>query len=719
MPQGIFNDNWYRVAEIKPRFKTQVNIQRHVYRGQVWYVMHDRVGGKLHRFSAVAYWLVMQMDGKASVQALWEAAIQRFDTEAPSQTELLTLLGQLYQANALLSDASPNIQLMLKNMHDQQRRQWIQKIANPMAIKIPLWDPDTFLNRTQHWVKPLFAPWFAAVWVGVVLLALLMAGQHWARLTHNLSDTVLTPSNLLILACIFPVIKLIHELAHAYATKHWDGEVHEIGMMFLIFMPVPYVNASSSSAFSQAHQRMLVAAAGMLIEIAIAAVALLYWVSADEGVGKVVAYNIVLIAGISTLLFNANPLLRFDGYYILADLLQIPNLYNKAQQYFLYMLKRYALRLPNEKPNATSLSERAWFLSFAVSSYLYRVFISVSIALFIANEYFVVGMLLAAWSLFNLLAMPVIKGVKFMLSDGRIKQKPLVFWGRTASLLGFCFTLLTVIPMPYWTHAQGVLWLPQDAHVRAGHDCIIKHYLAAPDQNVQKGQPVIQCADPFLMKEIDVNQARYQEAEVEYIAALAQSSVKAEIKKVSMNTALQDLQRTRQRKRELIITATTSGRFVLPKAQDLIGKFVKQGEVIAYVIPPQTPSVRAVVLQQDVDKVRYATEKIELWRASHLGQTLIANIERELSGGTNQLPSKVLGVAGGGDIPVDPRDQEGLSTFSKVFLFDLTLEEAGLNLSEGAHYNERVFIRFYHGNEPLMERWLRFAKVALMEKLNV
>ena len=201
-------------------------------------------------------------------------------------------------------------------------------------MTIPLWDPDRFLESTLFLLQPFRGVLGSLLWLSVVAPATLIAGLYWGELSSDFSDRVLTAQGLVILALVYPFVKLAHELAHAYTTKAMGGEVHELGIMFIVFYPVPYVDASSAAVFSGKWQRVLVGAAGMAAEVFLAALAFYLWLTVEPGVIRACAYDLILIAGVSTLIVNGNPLLRFDGYYILSDLLEIPNLASRSTRYW-------------------------------------------------------------------------------------------------------------------------------------------------------------------------------------------------------------------------------------------------------------------------------------------------------------------------------------------------------------------------------------------------
>src|SRR5512134_79840 len=378
----LHSPSWYRVAQLRPRLRGHARIHRHHYRGELWYVLEDRTSRRVHRFNSTAYYIVGLLDGRRTVHEIWEAATERFGDDAPTQDEVIRLLGQLHSAEVLQTEAMPDLSELARRARKGKKKTWLQNLLSPLAIRIPLVDPDRFLERWLPWYGPWFGWVGLAVWAVVVGFGIAAAAAHWDELTADVTSQILAPQNLLILWLTFPVVKLAHELGHACAVKAWGGEVHEMGIMLLVLMPIPYVDASAASAFPQARRRVVVGAAGMLVEVFLASIAMLLWVEAEPGLARAVLYDVMLIAGVSTVVFNANPLLRYDGYYMLADLVQIPNLRARANQYLGYLAETrlFGVRQPAIEASA---GERRWFVFFAIASFLYRNFVMLAIALFI------------------------------------------------------------------------------------------------------------------------------------------------------------------------------------------------------------------------------------------------------------------------------------------------------------------------------------------------
>ena len=417
----FLSSSWYRVAGLRPKLREHAVVHRHRYRGDVWYVVHDHATARLHRLSPAGYVVVGAMDGMRTVEKLWHEAMTRLGQEAPSQDEIIYLLAQLHAADLLQTEVSPDFAELLERATRTERSRWLKNVLNPLALRIPLWHPDTFLERTLPLVKWLFGWRGAVLWLLVVLPAIVLAAQHWQELGDNATQRILAADNLLLIGLSYPILKALHEFGHGYAVKAFGGTIHEFGIMFLVFAPMPYVDASAASEFRSKWQRAIVGAAGMLVEVFVAALALYVWLAVEPGLVRALAFNVMLIAGVSTVLFNGNPLLRYDGYYILSDILEIPNLATRATRYWGYLVMRYAFRTEDQEFAATR-GERVWLFLYAPASFLYRQMVILAIAIFIASEYVAVGIAIAVWSLMTGVVMPAAKALWQVMASPRFRR---------------------------------------------------------------------------------------------------------------------------------------------------------------------------------------------------------------------------------------------------------------------------------------------------------
>jgi putative peptide zinc metalloprotease protein len=470
MSESLFSTYWYRVANLKPALRDSAQVSRHFYRKQAWYVIRNGLNGRSHRFNAAAYVLIGQMDGKRTVQKIWEDADKISSDQLPTQDEIIQLLGQLHQADLIQSNIQSSTIELFHQIQGQQNQAWKKKVTNPFSLRFPLWDPDQFLQRWEFIAAPLLTRAAFILWLLIVLSALVLSVQHWPELSGRLSGQLFSPQNLILLWLVYPAVKICHELGHAFAVKKWGGEVHEMGIMLLALTPLPYVDASSSSAFPDKRNRIAVAACGMAVELLLASLALFVWLNVEPGLISALAYNVMLIGGVSTLLFNGNPLLRYDGYYILADLAEIPNLGQRSTSYLGYLLQKYVLGCTDVISPVTAPGEKIWFVVYGPISFAYRILILVGLILMVSSHFFAIGVLIAIWGTITLLIWPATRTLKNFLSGPKAQHKRsrivVIAGGFTVGM----FFLIFVFPMPLWTTTQGVVWLPEQSVIRAGVD---------------------------------------------------------------------------------------------------------------------------------------------------------------------------------------------------------------------------------------------------------
>jgi putative peptide zinc metalloprotease protein len=716
MSGPILANAWYRVAELKPRLRSHARLHRHRYRGQVWYLLQDPVSNRIHRFTPAARLFIAAMVGQRSVNQLWELTNKHLGEEAPTQDEIINLLGQLHAADLLQSDATPDAVEVFDRGERQEKALRLRSFMNPMALRLHLWDPDAVLNRIEPLIRLLWSRWGGLLWLAVVIPALLLIPPHLPELTGNFSDRVLAVDNLLVLWLVFPLIKAAHEFGHAAATKRGGGEVHDMGIVMLIFIPVPYVEASAATAFKSKYERALVAAAGMIVEVFIAAIAFYFWLLAEPGLVRAILFNVMLVAGVSTLVFNGNPLLRYDAYYILADMLEIPNLANRSTRYWSYLAERYLFGARDiEQPDATR-SEKGWFLFYGMASTAYRTFVTISIALFIAGQFFVIGVVLAIWAVAAMAVLPVFKAFKHIASSPNLNTRRGEAAGIAGAVFGALMLLLFVVPAPYSTSAEGVIWLPEQAIVRAGNEGFIDQFLVTPGSIVSKGDVLLKISNPALDARIEQSAAREAELEAAYAAQLTQDRAQASVVREQLDSERSTLKFLRKRAEGLSVRAASGGAFFVPKSSDVIGRFQKKGDLLGYVIDQARPLARVVVAQDAVDLVRLDANSVKVRYAHRPELVADGRIARHVPASEAYLPSRALATEGGGHIATDPRDQKGTKAMERMFQLDIEMTGA---VAPGTFFGERVYVRFEHGMLPLGLQAYRAIRLLFLSHFNV
>jgi putative peptide zinc metalloprotease protein len=715
MTRPLLSSDWYRMRTLKPRLRGHVQLHRHDYRGQVWYVIEDRIGGRHHRFNFASYRVLGLMDGRRDMSALWEVMTQELNDETPTQDDVIRLLGQLHAADLVLADITPDVAELFERRAKQQRRKWMGRIGNPIALRFPLFDPDSLLKRMVRTMRPLLGWPGVLLWLAVVVPALVVLPSHWSELTGNASERLLANDNLILLALLFPLVKAAHELGHAMACRMRGSEVHEIGLMLLVFYPVPYVDVSNASALVGKWQRALIGAAGMLAELFVAAVAFYFWLALEPGVLRAMAYDVAVLASVTTLFFNANPLLRYDGYYILADVIECPNLGSRATRYWQYLAERHVFGVRNpERPEGTP-GEMRWFLAYAPLSYVYRLFVSISIALLVAQKFFLFGVVIAVWAVGSSLLWPIAKALKALASAPRFADRST----RIRSVLGG-FVLaaalaLFVVPLPYHTSGEGVLWMPERAILRAESGGFVREVLLPSGTALHAGQAVVQSVEPGLVARIDVQAAKVEEAQTKFDAAWGVSQAQAQQLEQELGRERAALASLHDEADRLTLRSQLAGTLLIDKAADLPGRWLRKGDIVGYVRTGDAPLVRVVMPQSDVDAVRLATRSVEVRLPQAVGETWSARLLRSVPAAARQLPSAALGGKGGGLVAVDPRDDKGIATLESVFEFELELPMAVPHEWLGS----RVYVRFEHTAEPIGQRMVRAVRRAFLSQFQV
>ncbi|MDH3647200.1 MAG: efflux RND transporter periplasmic adaptor subunit [Gammaproteobacteria bacterium] len=705
---------WYRVCDLKPRLRHHIRVHRHHYRKQRWYVLEDPSSGRIHRLDQYAYQIISYMNGEHNMDSVWLMAGEKLGDRAPTQDQSIQLLGQLHAADVLHCDVPPDTQELFSRYEKQNRSRLLQAFRSPFFQRIPLLDPETLLGKWIPYARPFFSRWGLALGLLLVLSGGIAAAMNWQSLVADARTSLLSPINLLLLWLVYPVVKALHELGHALAVKHWGGEVHDTGVMLLVFMPVPYVDASTANAFDDKWSRIVVSGAGIAVEMTLAALAMLVWLAVEPGVVRTIALDVMTIGGISTLLFNGNPLLKFDGYYVLSDLIEIPNLGSRSSQFYGYLFKRYLLGLHNTRKPVVGTGERNWLLVYGFASFVYRTFILIAILFFVAGISLTLAVVLGAWGITGQIVIPTVQKMNRMLQDPQVRERRV----RAVAVSLTVFLVIAAIlltPMPHRSMAEGTVWMDEDAQVRTGTDCFVERLLTETDTMVTAGTPLVECSDPFLDSRLKVVTAQLRELQARLTMERSRDVAKAQLVEDEMSAIETRLDDVRHRTAQLFVRSPTNGVFVMPSPRNLPGRYVEQGELLAYVIDNDRLGVRVAVSQQDVGLIRADTQAVEVRLAGKTGTSFDATVKRLHPGATRALPSAALGSAGGGKLIADPADDTGHTVLEPVFLLDL---EFGIDAPHRIS-GSRVFVRFDHTPTPLAVQWYRDIRQLLLRQLAV
>jgi len=695
MRASLFSPLWHRYAKQRPQLRSHVSIEPQRYRDQIWYLLCNKTQGSHFRVNNIAYQFIGRCNGQYTVQQVWDSLLESLKDDAPTQDEVIQLLNELDQRDLVRFEMLPNISNMYRQKKEKMKRQLISHI-NPLALRLPLWNPTKFLDHLSWLSNYIFSPFTLLFWGITILIGVLSAGANWQTLSHHASAHMLTPHYLLLTWLSFPFIKFLHELGHALAVRHWGGQVSETGITLFMLIPAPYVDASASNGFHNKHQRMLVSAIGIMIELFLATLALLVWLSTQPGLINDIAFVTMFICSISSLLFNGNPLLRFDAYYFLCDTFELPNLAIRSRQYWTFQFKKLVLGSKNVASMSFAKGEEKWLIVYAPLSLIYLLSI-ISYIIFIAGKKSVIlGLLLTIFTAVSILILPIYKTIKSTLSSIEAGAKKLRASILLSSTLIAVLVFLFMIPVPLSKTAQGVVWIPEQAQIRPNTEGFIKKILVAHDQQVELNQIIIELEDSNLIaaKENITNQIFGMYADQYNL--LFQDPVRANNINEQIQKANLDLNHIEDRINELNVRSQIKGRLVMPHQDDVVGTFVDRGTLLAHILNKEIIKVRVAIPEPDTALIQERLKQVEVRTAENPERAVIGNITMVTPAVTRTLPSAAMGNLGGGIYVTDPSDKEGLTAIEPLVLIDINLPETELNRVGG-----RVNVRFNLGSEPI------------------
>ena len=701
--EPLLSRDWYRVAGMRPRLRSGVCVTRQRLRGQTWYVLSDPVSGRHHRFNDVAYALVASCNGEATLDEVWSARVAAAGDDALPQNEAIRILAQAFAANLFVGDVAPDAAAIVRAQSRKDKRRRRARV-NPLAFRLPLWDPDIFLAAQLPRVAWLFGRTAGIAIVLLLGLGALLLAANAPAVADSARRELGAGHMLLLMWLVYPPMKALHELAHAFAVKVHGGEVHALGISLLMLTPVPYVDASSSVAFVDKRARVAVAAAGIVVEAVLASVALALWLLLEPGLARDVAFAVVAVGALSTVLVNGNPLLRFDGYYVLCDLAELPNLATRSARYWQALLQRVLFGLRSVHFGAPARGERRWLLGYAPLAWAYRGAMLALLAVLLAEWSAPLGLAALALGVWVMLLRPALAAARWLLRSGELRGRRVRAGAVTllgAAALG---ALAFALPLPLATQAPGIVWLPDDAIVRLGSDGFVEHFLVRDGDMVARGTPIVRLSNELLDADLAKVESQIERQQVERAQQfeLDARRVKAAEDELARLGAERD--RLQQRRDALLVRAGIAGRVVIDPRKVLVGQYLAQGDVVAQVLPDGAPLVRALVRNEDIALVRGQPGTIGVDLAGS-ARALHATLGPAAPQASTRLPSQAFGEAAGGAIALDSSDPAGLTAREPRFAVDLRLD-SGVDTRVGT----RALVDFRHGEASAAALAARFVR---------
>lgn len=686
-------------------------VQESHFQGQRCWVVKDPLAMKYFRLMEPEYAAFMALGSPISIRQLKQNLDQQFPDRSFRMDDVQRLVGQFHQQGLLISNAPNQAAPLLKRRNKETRQKLLRVFTSVLAWRFPGVDPDRFLSWLYPKIRWCFSRWFVFAVCVLCASAALLVLRNLDEVHRRLPEfyQFFGFQNMLMMGGILIFTKSLHELGHGMMCKHFGGECHEIGFMLLVMTPAMYCNTSDSWILTNKWHRIAIGAAGMYVELILAGTCTWIWWYSQPGWLNHLTLNIVFLCSVSTVMFNANPLLRYDGYYMLSDLLEIPNLSQKSQLSFINRLRVVCLGMDPIPSRFLPERNQTVFALYSVISFAYRWFVYFSIMWFLTKVFRpygleILGYTMIAMSLVGMIVVPMYKMTKFFRTPGRWRQvkKPRLL---ASAVIGIALIGgIAMIPLPHYVYAPLVVRPDQAEYVYVTVPGTLREIDVRLGQQVEPGTPLVELDDPQLLLELEELKGKRQALlrQIESREQAARTSVDAarEIGELQAKqiAASQQIELIEQKIARLTITANSSGIVYLPSESPGAGNGMQQvawsrtpldRENLGALLPEQTlvciigepKRMRAVLLleQSDVLFVQPG-QSVQLvldeFRDRRLHGTVGSVSRNQLASLPPELSTTHGGPVGGSPNPSgDERPQ--LTYFeATVPLHDLTLDVA-------------------------------------------
>lgn len=705
--------------------RTDLSAKKQQYLGRTYWIVKDPIGLKYFRFQDEEYYILNQLDGTRSLDDIKDDFEKEFPPQKITLDELQNFIGQLHQSNLIVAGVPNQGHELLKRRNKRRKQEMIAAASNILCIRFKGIDPNRLLDRMLPYVRWIFHPATLISCVVLMLAALSLVMIEFDAFRAKLPEfqQFFGVKNIFLLSLTLGVTKVIHEFGHGLSCKYLGGECHEMGIMILVLTPCLYCNVSDSWMLPNKWHRAAIGMAGVFVECVLAAICTFFWWFTKDGLFHYLCLNVMFISSVSTIIFNINPLLRYDGYYILSDILEIPNLRQKATKVMAKKASEWFLGMENQDDPFLPQRNQMLFAAYTVAAVMYRWVVMASI-LFFVYRFFdsyglkVVGQIIGAMSLYGLLVMPLWKIAKFFWVPGRIyRVKKVRFYTSLSGvllILAFCL----FVPLPYSVYAPLVLELRSDEAVTTnilvpktgGRLVEIK---VRDGATVRKGDILAILANPSLDQELVRLQGELLEARLRYdmfSALLEQRDAAARQQELRERIeALTKMILARQRERQLLELAAPGDGVVvspywktkkkeddptvfdalpewngLPLLDRNLGLTLPPGTHVCSVGDPKKLEAVMIVNQSKIDFIQ-AGQKVKIKLEALPAETFVGEIERAIDIEHQRMESVPvqLSTKGGGAVPTTTEENGIERPQSPSFRVRVNLDNDNLEMKVG------------------------------------
>ncbi len=645
------------LGNARPKLKDGLRFSLRQRGDETWYLIEDEFNVRFFRVGLLEATLLSLLDGKRTVQEALGLAAQFSGESQLDEVTSAKICNFLIHSGLAYTESSRSVERISSKEIKANRAKRIQKL-NPIAVSIPILNPDLFLtqvNRSIAWLLgwPFLVLGILAIMYGVVRLCMNWDDFSIARLqTYTRYDWMW-------FALSWIVVKMIHEFGHGIICKRLGGKVHEFGVVLFMFIPLPYVDVSSSWSFDRRRDRMAVAAAGMFFELIAAAAAIFVWANLDPGPFRFHLEDAILAATLHTVIFNLNPLMRFDGYFLLSDAIDVPNLFQQGRQFVVAVAQKFFLEPKTVLPTDSRLQN--FIRCYGLASWVWSQLLTITLFVAACNLLEGIGVLIGGLGL-TLWLIPAVRSLIQSLrvadewDQRRVRRmvRSLAMVGGVALLVGLA------LPAPPSVVAPIVLDHRRQSDLRATASGFIEKVHVEPYQLVTQGQLLVEMSNPELIARRDDLRAELKASELKARSLYEKGNIAAALAERDMvNSVADQLKELENLVEGLNLRAPIAGQILTPDLASQVGRFLDSGQKIISVGDPDTLEAIALVKQVDAASLvshMSSPAMVHVWgaRFSRMPATIFSIDPRA----TKALPHEAFASPNGGPLAVAPADAD-------------------------------------------------------------
>lgn len=626
------------------------------FRGTPNCIIDDPTTGKFYRTGEREYHFIRLLDGSRTVGEAVSMLATKAKEDALNDVEAAGVIRWLIENDLVTTPEASRADLLFEKAGEKQKHKFRQ-FTNILFMKIPLFNPD-------RWVKQLEAPFhrwwgvpFFILWCCVITAGLLAVGLNNEKIVES-SRGIIAPDNWFWLGATWLALKVLHELGHAISCRFHGGNVPEFGVFLVLFAPLTYVDATASWRFSNKWKRMSVGAAGIYTELFLGATAAIIWANTDQGTLNYVCFNIMVLTTVISFLFNANPLMRFDGYYLLSDFVEIPNLYGRSTHSLLVFCRKYLIGIDKlELPDMTDRTE--WILLiYGIASFFWRIFIIVTLligATILLPEG--IGFLLVCVSLLWWIYLPTVKFINYLRKGNSAEIPDSQVYGPRFGGIALGALIIAFLPFHATLTAPAISEFGDTEYIRVECAGFIKKIYVREGATVRKGDLLVKIENPEEQIRLRKLQAKLKQAESSAQMKLSQFDVVGSQIEMAKVQALQSQVKELKAFVDTLIMRSPINGKVSGRNFDLLeGTYQKTGTELMAIGNPTSHEVRIAVTENDQPFFSLHQGKPVKVKVFGRGNVMRGTLKRVDARATREVLHPALTALGGGPLSVQPID---------------------------------------------------------------